>query len=311
MRILCLFLGLLILSSPAWAVPGNHEEFKIDVNGVERLYMMHIPIPTPVNLAEGLPVVIVLHGGRSSAEQIKKATRFSDKADKFGFIAVYPYGSGKLEDTLLTWNVDQCCDLEWKDKPDDLAFLNALIDKLVKFQGANPKRIYLAGMSNGGMLAHRAGAALSHKIAAIGVVEGGTFNDQPAPQSPVPIIMIHGLADKTVPFEGGKPTASGIKPYMKPESVFLPIKSTYNFWREKNGCTGTESIRNKGNITVYTTANCKNGTLVTLHTIKNSGHNWPGSVKAIYSEFDDGSNYMGYDATDILWEFFASKRKAP
>lgn len=306
-KLILLGILLLPLSSAAHAELSQHQEFKMDVNGILRSFQIHYPVPAPVNLKNGLPLVIVLHGGRSSAEQIAKASRFSAKADKHGFITVYPDGTGKIEGRRLTWNAGECCDIAMEETTDDIAFLEQLIVYMIKFQGANPRHIYLAGMSNGGMLAHRAGAELSDKLAGIGIVEGGMFASQPLPESPVSTLIIHGLNDKTIPFEGGPTNSNLISSYMKEGSVFLPTTSAFDFWREKNGCKGDPAIETKGRIVTTTYKQCRNHTVTALQTIKNGAHNWPGSPKMIYSEFDDGSNYMGHDATDVLWDFFAQQ----
>lgn len=307
-------LGVLLLPliSTAHAELSQHNEFRIDVNGVTRTFQIHYPAPAPVNLKNGLPLVIVLHGGRSSGEQIAKASRFSAKADKHGFITVYPDGTGKVEGRRLTWNAGECCDIAMKENAQDTAFIANLIDYMVKFQGADPRRVYIAGMSNGGMLAHRLAAELAPKIAAIGVVEGGMFTSQPTPTEPVSILIMHGERDKNVPYEGGPSKSSLITPYMKSEkTAFLPVQSAFDFWREKNGCRDDMTTEKKGRITTNIYRQCRNNTVTVLQTLQNSGHNWPGSPKMLYSEFDDGSNYMGHDATDILWDFFAQQRKNP
>jgi len=308
--ITALFL-MLVWAQPAHADLSQHQERKMIINDVERTYQIHQPVPMPVNLKNGLPLVIVLHGGRSTGEQIARASRFSAKADKNGFIVVYPDGTGKNAERRLTWNAGDCCDVAMTDNAEDVLFISSLIDNMVKFQGADPKRVYIAGMSNGGMLAHRLGAELATKVTAIGVVEGGMFASQPIPSVPVSTMIIHGQIDKTVPFEGGETRSSLMKPYVKPDTKFLPTQSAYNFWREKNGCAADEDASTKGRITTYTSKVCKNQTVVALQVIKNGAHNWPGSSKAVYSEFDDGSSYLGHDATDALWEFFSQQRKHP
>lgn len=298
----------------AWAYPAHadlaqHQEKKMIINGVERTYQIHYPSPMPVNLKNGLPLVIVLHGGRSSAEQIARASRFSAKSDKGGFIVVYPNGTGENAKRRLTWNAGECCDAAMINSAEDTLFIDSLIDRMVKFQGADPARIYIAGTSNGGMLAHKLGAELAHKVAAIGIVEGGMFASQPAPTAPISTIIIHGKLDSTIPIDGGETKSSLLKPYIKEGSTFMSAQAAYDFWRGKNGCTADEAITKKGRITTTASRECKNRAVVALQVMENGGHNWPGSPKAVYSEFDDGSSYLGHDATDVLWEFFSQQRK--
>lgn len=279
------------------------------VNGVERTYQIHFPEPMPVNLRHGLPLVIVLHGGRSSGENIAKATRFSTKADKNGFITVYPDGTGKIEGRRLTWNAGECCDIAMDENAEDTAFIEALIDYMVKFQGVNPHHVYVAGLSNGGMLAYRLAGALSSRIAAVGVVSGGMFPSQPAPTEPVSIMIIHGKRDIIVPFDGGPAEHKLISSYVKEGTTFLPVQAAFDFWREKNGCKDEKSTESKGRIITQIYRQCRNHSVTVLQTLDNGGHNWPGSPKMVYSEFDDGSHYAGHDATDVLWDFFAQQRK--
>ncbi len=308
---------LMIISLPSAALAdlSQHQELKINVNGTPRAFHIHYPVPAPVNLKDGLPVVIVLHGGISSGEQIAKASRFSAKADKHGFITVYPDGSGKREGRRLTWNAGECCGIAMEENASDIAFIEQLIDYMIKFQGANPHHIYLAGMSNGGMLAYRAGAELSDKLAGIGIVAGGMFASQPMPKTPVSILIIHGKNDKNIPLTGGPSDSKLVKPHMKEGSTFLPAQSAFDFWREKNGCHGEPAQEKKGRIDTTIYRQCRNNTVTALQIMKNGAHNWPGSPHMIYSEFDDGSNYTGHDATDVLWDFFAQQRninvKAP
>ncbi len=307
-KIIIISLLLLPFASGAHADLSQHQELKMNVNGVPRTFNIHYPVPAPVNIKNGLPVVIVLHGGRSSGEQIAKASRFSAKADKHGFITVYPDGTGKIEGRRLTWNAGECCDIAMEENANDIAFIEQLIDYMIKFQGANPHHIYLAGMSNGGMLAHRAGAELSDKLAGIGIVAGGMFDTQPMPKTPASIFMIHGQNDKNIPPGGGPSDNKLVTSYMKEGSTFLPAQAAFDFWREKNGCHGEPLLEKKGRIDTTIYRQCRDNTVTVLQMMKNGAHNWPGSPKMVYSEFDDGSNYMGHDATDVLWDFFAQQR---
>src|SRR5204863_7544544 len=78
---------------------------------------------------------------------------------------------------------------------DDVGFLTALIDLFVKDHGADPKRVFVTGMSNGAMMAHRLGCEASEKIAAIGPVAGLLSTDiapKCAPKRPVPVMLFLG-----------------------------------------------------------------------------------------------------------------------
>ena len=53
---------------------------------------------------------------------------------------------------------------------DDVGFFAALIGKLTAEGGADPRRVYVTGISNGGLMTHRLGCELADKITAIAPV---------------------------------------------------------------------------------------------------------------------------------------------
>jgi len=110
---------------------------------------------------------------------------------------------------LLTWNAGHCCDPAMRQSADDVGFVNALIDELSRMHPIDPDRIYVTGMSNGGMLSHRLGIELSHRIAAIAPVVATVFGDEKKPANPVSALMLNGLLDRNVPPDGGSPGGRG------------------------------------------------------------------------------------------------------
>jgi polyhydroxybutyrate depolymerase len=48
-------------------------------------------------------------------------------ADRETFIAVYPNGTGRLEQRLLTWNAGTCCAYATLNNVDDVGFTIALL----------------------------------------------------------------------------------------------------------------------------------------------------------------------------------------
>ena len=274
------------------------------VGDIERSYIVHFPMN--IKLGTGLPLVIVLHGGGGDADSIIKASGFSDKADKNQFITVYPEGTHN-EKERKTWNAVHCCGKAKVTNANDLEFINLIIDDLENTSAIDKSRIYIAGLSNGGMLAHRLGAQLSERIAAIGVIAGAIFDDQPKPFSPISVLMIHGLSDDVVPAKGGESQTPLVKRDM--DKPFLSVQAGYDFWRQQNGCKVELEPHIKANITTLRNRECKENVMVVLQTVKRGGHNWFGSNKQIYTQYDDGSTYLGHSATDTLWDFFAAQRK--
>jgi polyhydroxybutyrate depolymerase len=100
-------------------------------NGIERHYVIRVP----GELSQGngrVPLVLVLHGVGGNADNAEKITGFIDMARKEGLIVVYPEGTDRCNNKLLTWNAGHCCGYAMKNRGDDVGFLNALIDKLTE-----------------------------------------------------------------------------------------------------------------------------------------------------------------------------------
>src|SRR5262245_4161436 len=139
------------------------------------------------------PVVIVLHGGGGHPENAADMSQFDVIAAREHFIAVYPGGTGGTPGgRLLTWNAGHCCSYARENKVDDIGFISKLIEPLVASGRADPKRVYVTGMSNGAMMTLVLGRELPDKIAAIAPIVGAVFGDEPPAKGPVPAIIFVG-----------------------------------------------------------------------------------------------------------------------
>ena len=229
-----------------------------------------------------MPLLILMHGGGGSAAQVQRSTQMDVDADQYGFVVAYPNGSGRLGDTLLTWNSGHCCGYALQNQVDDVGFLSLLIDRLIEHYSIDPNRVYLAGMSNGAMMAYRAGAELADKVAGIGPVSGsigGRVTESgfeiipPSPTQPVSVMAFNGKQDQHVPYEGGIGPAA-----INEGRVDLSVDASISYWVEADGCDALpETIKQaNGNIIIDTYSGCKGDTQVVLVTIVDGGHAWPG-----------------------------------
>jgi polyhydroxybutyrate depolymerase len=166
--------------------------------------------------------------------------------------------------------------------------------------------VYVTGLSNGAMMSYRLACELSDKIAAIGPV-AGAFNFQPCvPAHPVSVVIVHGTADQHVLFNGGIPKRQVDRHERRDTSV----KDAVAFWTKHNRCTQPPAKENRGKVTRESYEGCTNGSGVTLFTIQDEGHTWPGGSK--WAPWADDST-QEISATDEIWKFFANhpKQKAP
>lgn len=265
----------------------------VQVDGQEREYLLYLP--SNFEATSPLPVVLVFHGGGGNAEATVEITGFNHQADESGFVVVYPNGSGRLENSLLTWNGGYCCGYAMENEVDDVAFVRALIDDLNATFPLDRRRIYATGVSNGGILAYYLACELSDRIAAIGAVSGTHNLTDCQPERPVPVIHFHGTDDQNILYEGG------YGPRSLTEVDYASVSHTVGFWVDHNGCQGQPSEEQFGRIfhTVY--AECRGSSAVELYTIHDGGHAWPGGRKP-RPRADEPTQEIS--ATELLWAFF-------
>lgn len=265
-------------------------------DGIQRTYVVRTP-EHGASRSEPLPLVLVLHGGGGNATNAEAMTGFTDKARKEGFIVVYPEGTSRGLG-LLTWNAGHCCGYAMQNRVDDVGFIGALIDRLIKDHRVDPRRVYVTGLSNGGMMTHRLGIELSGRIAAIAPVIAAVFGDEKSPRHPVAAFMINGMLDQSVPPEGGAPGGRFTEAW--DGTPTRPALEQASFWARANGCAATPDKTETGRGVVWR-HRCQGVPPVALYLVNDNGHAWPGG-KPGTARGDTPT--AGLDATGLVWEFF-------
>lgn len=281
--------------------------------GLKRTYLIHVP---PVDdKTKPLPLVIALHGGGGTAKYMVKHTLggFDKLADKNGFIVVYPDGIEKH------WNdgrrEEETGYRAHKENIDDVGFISALIDSLIKKQNIDPKRVYVTGISNGAMMSYRLACDLTEKIAAIAPVAGNLPQDiysSCKPSRPISVLAINGINDPLVPFTGGNVTGPfGFKKLGK----VLSTSDTVKFWAAFDKCSSSHVTQEPDKdpqdgtrVQKKVNGDCKEGTEVILYTIEGGGHTWPGGWQYLPEKIV-GKTSRDIDANEIIWDFFKNHSK--
>ncbi|MBX3650763.1 MAG: hypothetical protein KF771_05270 [Burkholderiales bacterium] len=264
---------------------------------------MRVP-PAAKSRPEKLPLVLVLHGGGGNAANGESMSGFTALAAKEGFIVAYPDGSGRMRDRLLTWNAGHCCGHAMKNRIDDVGFINALLDRLIRDHPVDPRRVYVTGISNGGMMAHRLGSELSQRIAAIAPVVAAVFGDEKPPALPVSSLMINGMLDRSVPYQGGPPGGRFSDAW--DGTPVKPALAQAEFWGRANRCGG-QPVKEERGAVLHWRYRCPAGQSVELYLLQDTGHTWPGGRGGRPGADDPGSTL---DATAVIWTFFRKHRRA-
>ena len=299
MKFVCAVLGVFL--ALAACAKSADQTVTIQFGGRERTAIVHVP-PSAIP-RRPMPLVLVLHGGGGNAEGGIRMSQMNGVADRLGFLAVYPNGTGALKSSLLTWNVWNCCGYAMKHGVDDVGFLRALVAKLESDHGVDPKRIYATGLSNGAMMAYRLGCEMSDVVAAIAPVAGTMNTDSCTPKKPVSVVMFNGTEDKYIQYLGGD--ARGI--FGNAPRRDRPIPDVFAAWSRIDGCSpsGKETT---GHVTKETCSGGRGGSDVVLYTIEGQGHGWPGGVPGLHNGNVDRPT-TEISATDILVRFFLAHPK--
>ncbi len=242
-------------SSPAPLTPGTFDR-RFPFQGRERSYLIHIP--PGIDTSAPIPLVLVFHGGLGNARNALRMTGFNRAAGEAGLLVVYPNGSGKRPDILLTWNGGGCCGYAAELQVDDVGFVRALIAALDSDFNLDRKRIYATGMSNGTIMSYRLACHAADLFAAIGPVAATQNFDACQPSEPVSIIHFHGTADRHAPDQGG----------MGPDPLagvaFTSVEETIAFWVKRDACPSEPESERRGSILRDRLSPCASGTAVEL-----------------------------------------------
>lgn len=302
------------MASSADLTPGDQLQ-RITIGGRNRTYLLHLP--KTFSPQRQYALVVNFHGGGGNAQITAEMSHISELADEKEFIVVYPNGSGRQADRLLTWNATHCCGFAFENQIDDVGFVRELVKQLNRELPIDPKRIFATGLSNGAMFTYRVGAEMADVFAAIapvaGTIGGWPHVGEPGPlvpskpQQSVAVIVFHGKLDRHVLYAGGQQQVAF--PGQPPDRVDISVADSINFWVEANGCP-TQPQRQTlaaGRITVDSWSGCTRQADIVLYSLEEQGHAWPGGKPAI-AGFSDSPN-SDIDATRLIWEFFATHPK--
>lgn len=280
---------LALFEAVSFHVSNQNNGFIVS-SGKKREYLLYIP--KSYDHTKPTPLIISMHGAGGWPTQQMDLSEWNRLAESQRFLVVYP--SGLDDDGPRTWSVDRGSGLL-----KDVRFISELIDKLEASYNIDPERIYANGFSNGGGMAFVLSCTLSDRIAAVGMV--GAAQTLPwtwcTDHRPVPMITLHGTADRMAPYNGGQsPVAPDLDPF--PSIPFWTAK-----WAQRNRC-GITPIESTfaADVTRREYTNCAGNADVVLYTIRGGGHTWPGGQPL--PEWFVGPTSRSIDGTNLMWEFF-------
>jgi polyhydroxybutyrate depolymerase len=172
------------------------------------------------------PLLLILHGYGSHALQEERYLELRRPAERAGMIEVLPDGTPDSYGKRF-WNATPACCGAGGPAVDDSRFLGQLVATVARRYGADRKRIFAIGLSNGGFMAHRLACDHARSFAAIvslagaGAIEAADCQ----PSQPVSILEVHGSADSRILYGGGVAYAA-----------YPGTRRTVADWARRNRC---------------------------------------------------------------------------
>ncbi|MGA2669470.1 MAG: PHB depolymerase family esterase [Ignavibacteria bacterium] len=272
------------------------------IDGIERTYLVHAP--KSFSGSGKLPLVIALHGGGGKGKGMVKLSGFDDVADANNFFVVYPNGIDKQ------WNDGRSLAKKTHNgiEVNDVRFLSMLIDTLIRRFNIDSNRIYVTGISNGGIMSFRLACELSGKIAAIAPVAASMTPFQVEhciPLRIIPVMLIFGNEDPLVPFEGGQ--------IIGKRGEVISVEKCVKYWCIKDSCTFdsavsiVDSVDDDTRAIKNTYSDVNGNSPVIFWYIEGGGHTWPGGWPYLPKLFI-GRTTKQINASEEIWKFFKDKR---
>ncbi|MDB2463121.1 alpha/beta hydrolase-fold protein [Algibacter sp.] len=285
---------------------GAFNSKTIQHDGVERTY--HMYLPTNFDTSNATPLVLALHGGGgtgSNFEAIVSAGTLTTAAESRGMILLMPDGIDKR------WN-DGRPEIFGSDPMyNDVDFIATIIDVMIQDYGVDANRVYVTGISNGGLMSMRLAMGLSNKIAAIAPVTAQiteAIQDE-VPELPMPIMLVNGTDDALVPYFGGCILGPFVEDCTRGE--VLSTDETINKFVGFNQCENTSETEpiidtdttdnTSVEITRYT--DCEQDTEVVLVKVIGGGHTWPNGAQYLPVSLV-GRVSQEINASEMILDFF-------
>ncbi|MGE0421673.1 MAG: PHB depolymerase family esterase [Reyranellaceae bacterium] len=272
---------ILVLLSLLAALPAGAGEIRhIRVGGVDRTYYLHVP----TTVKPGAPLVIMLHGATADGRNDVRRYGWEHMAGQRDFVIAGPdaptlrANEPVSDQNFRTWNHGSHHTASNVTVSDDVGFIAAMIDEIARLSAIDRRRVYVAGFSSGGSMAHRLGIELAGRIAAIVAAAGGLPPTYGKPARAMPILIAAGDRDPVTPVEGGS------------RFVADSHRVTIDKWRALDGCPAPRKVPSAPDLLIEVAAPCRDGSEVRYIRMLGVEHEWPRTRQI--------------DLTDESWTFF-------
>ncbi|MEL6674805.1 MAG: PHB depolymerase family esterase [Bacteroidota bacterium] len=131
----------------------GRNDYNLEIDSATRNFVIHVP--ASYDETSPVPLVLMLHGSGGDGAKFYNISKWVQKADEQGFIAVFPtaleyilldnrrstkWSAGGLEEELAPGQTIK----------DDIGFIEELVEMVKASFEINARKVYISGFSNGG-----------------------------------------------------------------------------------------------------------------------------------------------------------------
>lgn len=180
-------------NSQAQQRPGSFESHQFSNDVGSRAYKVYVPAGKS---DAPRAMIVMLHGCTQSADDFAAGTQMNRLADEHGFMVVYPEQAAHA-------NASKCWN--WFKPQDQLrgagepSLIAGIVGEVAQRNGADPRRIYVAGLSAGAAMAVVLGETYPELFAGVGAHSG------------LPYGSAHDIPSALAAMKGGRSGMPGLK----------------------------------------------------------------------------------------------------
>lgn len=299
--------------------PGSFQRHEFSNAAGSRAYKLYVPT---AKSDAPRAIIVMLHGCTQSADDFAAGTQMNRLADEHGFLVVYPEQAAHANSSKC-WN--------WFKPQDQLrdggepSLIAGMVREVARKHGADPRRIFVAGLSAGAAMAVVLGETYPELFAAIGAHSGlayGCAHDIPsalaamkggrsglpglknlpsgieAPRTAtqaVPVIVFHGDRDHTVQQTNGANIVQQARDAHAAREVDAALRVSTN--------AGVASGGRRFSRTVHASSDGR--ACIESWTLHGGGHSWSGGHAS--GSYTDAT---GPDASAEMVRFFMGLPRA-
>jgi polyhydroxybutyrate depolymerase len=270
--------------TPAKPQPTGTQELVVG----DRRALVHVP--ADYDGSETYPLVFSWHGYGSNAQDHIRYADFRPLSEDEHFLVVVPDGAGSPPRFNLGSGI--------VGDTDDIAFADAMVERIGADYCLDAERVYSTGVSNGAGMSALLGCHRADRFAAIGMDALVLFPD--GCPAPVPALGMMGDADLVVPIQGGQVNCCG-------GWTIAPTADSMQAWASSGGCASSDEDDVEDHVSRTRWDDCADGVEVEYWLIRGGGHTWPGAADT--SEL--GPTNQEIDASEVMWDFFKRFTREP